>query len=212
MPDTDDASPRFVARAAHVFNAAQVDGAKDLAQSHPSETVDPPVVFTAFVRSTGAIIREDGARACYVPKIDTILLPLRSAFHSLEGYAATLAHELVHWTGARHRLARDLTDCFGSQAYAAEELVAELGAAFVLADLGVARAPHPDHAAYCAAWASLLCSEPRALATAASEASRAVDYLAALQVGRTTRDALSRDTDPLDQSTDGAGRFIQAAA
>ncbi|MCJ2105816.1 zincin-like metallopeptidase domain-containing protein [Methylobacterium sp. E-041] len=74
----------------------------------------------------------------------------------------------MHWTGAPHRLDRDLTGRFGGRAYAAEELVAELGAAFVLADLGLARTPHPDHAAYCAFWAPLLRADHRALATAAA--------------------------------------------
>jgi len=181
--ETTDGAP-FVARAAYVFNVAQVDGAPPILTATPDTSPPAPMpVFEAFVVGTGARIREGGSRACYVPATDTIHLPPRVAFRTPSGYAGTLAHELVHWTGAAHRLARDLTSRFGARAYAAEELVAELGAAFVLADLGLARTPHPDHAAYCAAWAPLLRADPRALSHAASQASRATDFLTALQNG-----------------------------
>ncbi|UIN37350.1 ArdC family protein [Methylobacterium oryzae] len=174
----------FVARAAHVFNVAQVDAVPPPADAPaPSDAPDPLPTFDAFVAATGAAIRHGGARACYVPAADTIYLPTRDAFRTPTGYAGTLAHELVHWTGAAHRLARDLTGRFGARTYAAEELVAELGAAFVLADLGIARTPHPNHAAYCASWASLLRADPRALSQAAAQGSRAADYLATLQLG-----------------------------
>lgn len=178
--DATDGAP-FVARAAYVFNVAQVDAAPSTA-SEPADTLPLvlPPAFDAFVAATGAQISEGGTRACYVPATDTIHLPPRAAFHMPGGYAGTLAHELVHWTGAPHRLARDLSGRFGARAYAAEELVAELGAAFVLADLGLARIPHPDHAAYCASWAPLLRADPRALNHAATQGSRAADYLTAL--------------------------------
>jgi antirestriction protein ArdC len=176
-----DGAP-FVARAAYVFNAAQVDAAPPPTDAlTPGVTPDPLPTFDAFVAATGAAIQHDGNRAFYAPATDIIHLPQRTAFHTPTGYAGTLAHELMHWTGASHRLARNLTGRFGARAYAAEELVAELGAAFVLADLDIARTPHPDHAAYCAFWAPLLRSDPRALSTAASQASRAADYLIALQ-------------------------------
>ena len=186
LPRGTDADPTdgvpFVARVAHVFNAAQVDAAPSTANAPaPSITSDPLPAFDAFVAATGATIQHGGNRACYVPAADTIHLPPRTVFRSPTGYAGTLAHELVHWTGASHRLARDLTGRFGARAYAAEELVAELGAAFVLADLGIARTLHPDHAAYCASWVPLLRTDPRALSTAATQASRAADYLAAQQ-------------------------------
>ena len=178
--EATDSAP-FVARVAHVFNAAQVDAAQPLSGTGlPGAVLDLPPAFEAFVAATGATIRHGGARACYVPASDTIHLPARTAFHTLTGYAGTLAHELVHWTGAPHRLARDLTGRYGVRTYAAEELVAELGAAFVLADLGIARTPHPDHAAYCASWAPLMRADPRALSHAAVQASRAADYLTTL--------------------------------
>ncbi|KOX60081.1 ardC antirestriction protein [Streptomyces purpurogeneiscleroticus] len=179
--DPSDSAP-FVARAAHVFNAAQVDAAPPPTDAlTPGATPDPMPTFDAFVTATGAAIRHGGACACYVPATDTIHLPPQAAFIPT-GYAGTLAHELVHWTGAPHRLARDLTGRFGARTYAAEELVAELGAAFVLADLDIARTPHPNHAAYCASWAPLLRADPRALGHAAAQGSRAADYLTALQL------------------------------
>ncbi len=184
--DTGDADPPdgapFVARAAHVFNAAQVDPAPPTADATTHTAPPAPLpAFDIFVAATSATIREVGSRACYVPATDTIHLPPRTAFLTPTGYTGTVAHELVHWTGAPHRLARDLTGRFGARAYAAEELVAELGAAFVLADLGLARTPHLDHAAYLASWLPLLTADPRALATAAAAGSRAADYLATLQ-------------------------------
>lgn len=177
-------APRFVARTSHVFNAAQVDGAPDRTSpigtrrdNDPDQAAEP--VLAAFVAATGASIIHGRMRACYSPASDTIQMPARSAFPELSGYAGTLAHELVHWSGAAHRLARDLTGRFGSRAYAAEELVAEIGAAFVLADLGLARTPHPDHAAYCVAWATLLRDDPKALPAAARLAAQAAGYLGA---------------------------------
>ncbi|CAO4132618.1 ArdC family protein [Methylorubrum extorquens] len=175
-----DGAP-FVARAAHVFKVAQVDAAPPTADIATLTPPDPLPAFDAFIAATGATVREGGSRACYILATDTIHLPPRAAFRTSTGHAGTLAHELVHWTGAPHRLARNLTGRFGARAYAAEELVAELGAAFVLADLGLARTPHPDHAAYLASWLPLLTADPRALATAAAAASRAADYLTALQ-------------------------------
>lgn len=186
LPRGDEAEPTdgapFVARATHVFNAAQVDTAPPPTDvTTPSAAPDPMPTFDAFITATGATIRHGGNRACYVPSADTIHLPPRTIFRSSTSYAGTLAHELVHWTGAPHRLARDLTGRFGARAYAAEELVAELGAAFVLADLGITRTPHPDHAAYCASREPLLRADPRALSIAATQASRAADHLAAQQ-------------------------------
>jgi antirestriction protein ArdC len=178
--DNDTTNARFIARASTVFNIAQVDAAPQ-ATAPTGPPPAPQPTFDTFVTATGATINNGGTRACYIPTTDTIQMPPRSAFHTAEGYAGTLAHELVHWTGAPHRLARDLTGRFGRRVYAAEELIAELGAAFVLADLGLARTPHPDHAAYLASWLPLVTADPRALATAAAAGSRAADYLAARQ-------------------------------
>jgi len=172
-----DSHPRFVARASWVFNVAQVEGLPE-----PDAVAAPPpdVAFTAafdrFVEATGALIQE-GETACYLPALDLIEVPARSRFTSAEGYQATLAHELVHWTGHPSRLDRQLATRFGTRAYAAEELVAELGAAFVLAALNLAPTPHPTHASYIQHWLPLVRTDPRAFITTAAHAARAANHL-----------------------------------
>jgi antirestriction protein ArdC len=111
-------------------------------------------------------------------------MPPFADFRTGEGYYATLAHEAAHWTGHPSRLARDLAGRFGSGAYAAEELVAELGAAFVLAALGLAAEPREDHARYVANWLELLRGDRRAIFTAAGKAQAAADWLIAAAAQR----------------------------
>lgn len=101
--------------------------------------------------------------------------------HSDGSYYAVLAHELTHWTGAKARLDRDLSGRFGSEAYAMEELVAELGAAFLSGQLGLPSVPRTDHAPYIATWLKVLKNDSRAIFTAASKAQAAADYLAGFQ-------------------------------
>jgi antirestriction protein ArdC len=93
------------------------------------------------------------------------------------GFSAVLLHELVHWTGAQHRLDRDLGKRFGAEQYAMEELVAELGAAFLCADLGVTQTVREDHVQYLAAWIDVLKTDSRAVFTAATAASKAAAHL-----------------------------------
>src|SRR4029077_15533038 len=101
-----------------------------------------------------------------------------------ESYYATLAHETTHWTAHESRLAGDLgTKRCGSEGYAIEELVAELGAAFLCADLDLALEPREDHAAYIANWLDVLKADNRAIVTAASHAQRAADFINRLQPG-----------------------------
>lgn len=173
--EDDKADRRFVARASSVFNAQQVLGAPSLPEA-PRVAIDPTPAFDAFVARSGATVRE-GETACYVLSRDEIRMPSRDRFRSTEGYCSTIAHELVHWTGAKARLDRDLSTRFGDRSYAAEELVAELGSAFVMAQLGIAPEPHPQHAAYMAGWMPLLRSDGKALFTAASLASKAAQFL-----------------------------------
>jgi len=100
-------------------------------------------------------------------------------FKSARGYYSVLAHELTHWTGGKARLDRDLKGRFGSEAYAVEELIAELGAAFIGAQLGIGVNPRLDHAPYIASWLKALKNDPRAIFTAASKAQAAADFLCA---------------------------------
>ena len=106
-------------------------------------------------------------------------MPTFEAFVSPDAYYSVLAHELCHWTGAKPRLDRDLAGRFGTEAYAMEELIAELGAAFTVGHLGLACEPRTDHAPYIASWLRVLGSDPRTIITAASRAQAAADYLIA---------------------------------
>lgn len=176
--ENEDGDPerRFVARASFAFNASQVDGVSP-AEELPPGGFEPIEVAEATIRETGARIDHGGEMAAYIPSQDRIVMPPRERFRDTDGYYATMFHELGHWTGAPGRLDRDLTGRFKSQAYAAEELIAELTSAFVTAGLGLASEPHQQTAAYIAGWISLLKQDKRALFTAAAQASKAADYL-----------------------------------
>lgn len=178
-PDTTT-RPQVIARAYHVFNAAQVDGAEIFLAPHlPASARDAQA--DAFFSALPLTVRHGSDHAGYHPTNDTILLPDFHQFRDAAAYYGVRGHESVHATGARHRLDRDLTGRYGTPAYAAEELIAELGAAFLCADLGLAAEPRPDHAGYLATWLQLLTDNPRAIFTAASHAQAAVDWLHAQQ-------------------------------
>jgi antirestriction protein ArdC len=182
---------RFLARASPVFNAAQVEGfAPGATGSLPEASAFAPLERAeAFARATGATIEEGGDRARYIPSLDRIHMPERRRFTGTdtttpaEGFYSTLCHELVHWSGARHRLDRDLSGRFGKEAYAVEELVAELGAAFLCSDLAITPEPRPDHAQYIASWLKVLKGDKKAIFTAASKASQAASWLMAREEG-----------------------------
>jgi antirestriction protein ArdC len=177
------------ARSSRVFNVAQVDGWQP-PRPAVSDPVNVRVEAERFVRATSADIRVGGDRAYYRPATDHIQMPDRDRFtgtetiDATESYYATLLHELTHWTGKADRLDRDLSGRFGHEGYAMEELVAELGAAFLCSDLGITNRPRPDHAAYIAHWLAVLTKDTRAIFTAASKASEARRFLAGLQPAR----------------------------
>jgi antirestriction protein ArdC len=130
------------------------------------------------LRATGAAIAEDGGnRAFYNIGADSIHLPAFDAFLSTDDYLATLAHELCHWTGAKHRLDRPQLNRFGSPAYAEEELVAEIGAAFVCSRLGIAGNHINSHAGYVDSWLQALKADKKAIFRAAAAAQRAADMV-----------------------------------
>jgi len=136
----------------------------------------------AFIAATGAVIRHGGDSAYYSPRLDIIQMPEPEAFRDAESYSATKAHELTHWTSHETRLKREFgAKRFGDTSYAREELVAELGSAFLSADLGITPEPREDHASYLAHWISVLKEDKRAIFAAAAHAQRAVDYLHGLQ-------------------------------
>ena len=179
--DQDKRNPSF-AQASHVFNADQVDGWSPPEPPLPGLAKEVPEA-EAFVKATGADIRCGYAHASYSRKHDRIELPPMRWFldtktrSATEAYYATVLHELVHWTGAAHRLDRTFGAAFGDAAYAAEELVAEIGAAFLCADLGLTNEPRKDHAAYIEQWLRILGDDARAIFTAARLATNATNYL-----------------------------------
>lgn len=179
-PDASEGSTYSFLKAYTVFNVAQCDGlpARMLPQSlplFPEPPVDRNAVVDAFLSAVGATVQHGGDRACFVPALDIIKLPDIAAFKSPDQYYATSFHEHGHWSGAPSRLDRQFGRRFGDQAYAAEELVAELAAAFLCARLGVAG--DLRHAGYIDHWIKLLRDDNRAIFTAASKASAAANYL-----------------------------------
>ena len=161
---------------------SKCDGADDIiARRNQQRTErDTPERIDAaeqYFAAVGADVIEGGNRACYQPATDTIHLPTLAQFDNAAHYYATRAHEHIHWTGHADRLDRDLTGRFGYDAYAAEELVAELGAAMWCAQTGLTTITRADHAAYLAGWLRILRSDARALVTVASRAQAAVDWL-----------------------------------
>lgn len=172
-------------KAYSVFNADQIDNLPE--RFHPAAPA-PVAKITllasaeAFFAATGASISHGGDRAFYRPATDSIVLPLPETFKDAEGYAATKAHELVHWTGHKSRLDRDLNNQFGNDGYAREELVAELGSAYLCAILGISNEPREDHASYLDSWIKAMKSDKRCIVQAASKAQAACDYLQALSV------------------------------
>lgn len=178
-----ESETRLFARATPVFAAEQVEGFNAEPASDRPE-IEPIDAAEAFVRATGATIAHGGTRAYYRPSTDSIQLPDRSAFvgtatsTAKESYYSTLLHELTHWTSPEQRCNRTLGKRFGDDAYAVEELVAELGAAFLCAELGITLEPRLDHAQYLTSWLSVLKADKKAIFAAASAASKATDYLA----------------------------------
>ena len=168
-----------------VFNAVQVEGLPAHFYAMQQPALDPVARIAqaeAFFASVGADIREGGNQAFYSVTEDRVQMPPFVAFHDAEAYYATLAHELTHWTRHPKRLDRDFgRKRFGDEGNAMEELVAELGAAFLCADLALAPEPRAEHAAYIASWLKALKEDKRAIFAAAANAQRAADYLTALQ-------------------------------
>lgn len=164
-----------------VFNVEQIDGLPERFYGKPAPRLEPlPRIAHAerFFASTGADIRHGGGRAYYAIGSDHIQMPPFEAFRDAESYYATLAHEGTHWTRHASRLDRSFGQKrFGDGGYAMEELVAELGAAFLCAGLELTPELRADHASYLDHWLKVLKADKRAIFTAASHAQRAADYL-----------------------------------
>ena len=168
-----------------VFCVEQIDGLTDIFYAKFTNNLPPErriAEAEKFIANTGATIIHGGNRAYYAPGPDVIRLPPFEAFKDAESYYGTCLHEQCHWTKAKHRLDRDFgRKHFGDEGYAREELVAEMGAAFLCADLGITPEIRDDHAAYISHWLDVLQSDKRAIFQTAAHAQRAADYLHSLQ-------------------------------
>ena len=179
--ESNEQEPRrhFIAKAAYVFNAAQVDGFIPLAPPELTP-IKRHAAAEAFIKASKATIYHDSPQACYIPSKDEIHLPPDGAFKDAQSYYSVALHELVHWSGHASRCGRDLHNRFGTEAYAAEELIAELGAAFLCAELGISPEPRIDHARYIESWLRILKDDKRAIFTAAAKANQAASFLTTL--------------------------------
>lgn len=164
-----------------VFSVDQCDGL-------PAHIAEPPPPIPEglilpqveeLITATGVDFRVGGPSAYYSPSHDYVQVPRPDAFHDPINWHRTACHELTHWSGGRTRLDRDQTGFFGSTSYGKEELVAEMGAAFVCAALGIT--PTVRHADYIGSWLEIIREDSRAILRAASAASKAADYLLAFR-------------------------------
>ncbi|MFN0183057.1 MAG: ArdC family protein [Aquabacterium sp.] len=182
--NTEEVSICFL-KAYCVFNADEIDGLPSRYYRRAEVNALPEAARVAaaetFVQATGASVAHGGARAYYRPSSDAIQMPDYASFSTAEGYYGTLLHELVHWSGAKARLDRTFGARFGDENYSAEELVAELGAAFLCCDLGVTSEAREDHAAYLASWIKAMKEDNRVIFRAAAAAEKAAGYLHGLQ-------------------------------
>jgi antirestriction protein ArdC len=163
-----------------IFNSDQVEGytppviADDIDHTKLNQ---PNTLADQLAERAGCALRfVDPDRAFYSPQHDFINMPRATQFNSVEDYAATLLHEMTHWTGNEKRLDRDFKR-HGSKDYAKEELVAELGAAMLCGSLGITPAPRSDHAKYLAGWMQRLKDEPKVIFQAAAKANQAAEYI-----------------------------------
>ena len=172
-----------------VFNCGQIEGLPERFTSSepPSPALSAPERIAAadtFFAAIGVEVRHGGGQAYYMVSEDRVQLPPFEAFRGAESYYATRGHETIHATRHPSRLDRDLgRKRWGDEGYSREELCAELGSAFLAADLGLYLEPREDHASYIAEWIKVLQNDKRAIVSAAAHAERAVKYLHGLQPG-----------------------------
>jgi antirestriction protein ArdC len=182
-----------------VFNVEQIDGLPDRYYAKAAPKLDPVARIDCaenFFAAPKATIRHGGNRAYYAQEVDYVQMPPFESFRDAESYYSTLAHEMTHWTKHPTRLARDLgRKQWGDEGYAQEELVAELGAAFLCAHLELASEPREENASYIANWMEVLKNDTRFMFKAAAHAQRAADYLASFS----KRDDATAITDVKDE-------------
>jgi antirestriction protein ArdC len=181
--DDDEKRSRLIHRVYSVFNAEQIDGIP-LIHIEPRKPFEVIEAGEKMLSNSGAEIKHGGGRAFYSPKQDYIQMPPRECFTDEPHYYATVLHELAHWTGAGSRLNR-LSDKapFGSPAYAAEEIRADLASLMISAELGIPYDPK-DQAGYIQNWIQVLKNDKNEVFKAASDASKICDYLHSLENGK----------------------------
>jgi antirestriction protein ArdC len=177
VEDAESHEPKTVPVLRHytVFNRAQIDGLQNDSSAPPRSVPQRIAAADALVRRNGAQVVEDSGVPVYDWSADIIRMPRRARYFTSEGYYVDLLHELVHWTGHAARLARPHGTRFGTPEYAREELVAEIGSAFLCATLDITGTLR--HAEYVGSWVRVLRDDKRAIFTAAAQARRAVDFL-----------------------------------
>ncbi|TFF36177.1 ArdC family protein [Mucilaginibacter psychrotolerans] len=174
----------------YVFNRSQLESfepaeqeAKPLKKKTKGTKFEPIAEIDTFLENTKAVIEKYDGTPCYNPVSDKILMPFPENFHgtktatATENYYSTHLHELIHWSGKEGRCDRKFGKKFGDEKYATEELVAEFGAAFLCTGFGLPTVEKGDHSGYISHWLKVLKEDSRIVATAANEASKAVDYL-----------------------------------
>lgn len=156
-----------------LFNASQCDG---IACAKEQDTLpSPQTMIDSYLKREGIGTRYGDP--AYIPAIDTVSMPIVADFNRIESYYSTYFHELTHSTGAKNRLNRELSTDSKTSKYGKEELTAELGAAFLCSKTGV-DGTIDRNAAYCQGWLKIIKEDPRILTSAASKASKAVEYIA----------------------------------
>jgi antirestriction protein ArdC len=175
--DGDEAKAVSFLKRFTVFNVAQCEGLREGLASDPAPLPERDIVplAEAVIAASGVDFRIGGDKAFYAPKPDFVQVPPQPAFFEQINYYRTCLHELTHATGSPKRLNRNLTNPFGSKDYAREELIAEMGSAFLCAALGIT--PTVRHADYIGSWLEVIREDNRAIFRAASAATKAADWL-----------------------------------
>ena len=172
----DHSSFYLLARGFTVFNLDQVEGF-EAPQIDPLPEEHRIAKAESFFANLKIKTAYGGSEAYYRPSTDTVHMPAFSDFKEASGFYSVLGHECGHASGAKHRLDRDLKGRFGDERYAAEEAIVEFASSFIMADLGIACEPRPDHAAYIASWLKVLKDDPKAVFSAASKAQQVADWM-----------------------------------
>lgn len=192
-----------------VFSTDQCEGLPDHIAEAPEPVPEGLILpqAEALIAATGADVRIGGPSAYYSPGQDFIAVPRPDAFHDPIDWHRTVFHEMTHWSGEQARLNRDQTGAFGSIPYGKEELVAEMGSAFLCAALGIV--PSVRHADYLGSWLEIIRQDNRAILRAASAASKAADYILAFRSDG--KGAANDDDDPPPSPGSAAGLSVPEA-